>query len=302
MELTIAVTVAVVFTLLFVGLFGFILGWADRAFFVSIDPREEVVKGALPGANCGGCGYIGCGDYADAIVNKGAAIDLCPVGGTACAKKLGSIMGQEFLESWPLRPVVHCAARTTARLGKMKYEGTPSCHGRNLVGGVQSCVYGCLGGGDCERSCKYDAIHIVDGLATINYEKCVGCSACAKICPRRIITMVPFKAERILTISCSNQDFGQDVSAVCKVGCIGCKACTKQANIFSMKGNLATIDYTDYDPAQDVKTAIQKCPRKVMVTVGKPSPDDLKKTANENMSDIIRPKFETTVDKTEWRG
>ncbi|HAU38841.1 MAG TPA: electron transporter RnfB, partial [Phycisphaerales bacterium] len=52
-----------------------------------------------------------------------------------------------------------------------------------------------------------------------------GCGACAKVCPRNIITMVPFKADRMYVVACCNQDFGKDVKAVCNVGCIGCKAC-----------------------------------------------------------------------------
>lgn len=296
------IILATVFGLLLIGFLGFILGWADRAFAVPVDPKEEAIKAALPGANCGACGFVGCSDYAEAVAKKGKPVDLCTVGGPACAKKVGAIMGQDVKDSWPRRPVVHCSAHTDDKLGRMSYLGVKTCHGMNLVGGVQGCVYGCLAGGDCEHSCKYDAIHVVNGLATVDYEKCVGCSACAKVCPRRIISMIPFKAERILTISCSNQDFGPDVSAVCKVGCIGCKACSKQANIFTMKGNLATIDYTGYDPAQDVKAAIQKCPRKVMVTVGKPSAQDLAGVEGEKLPEVVKPNFATTVDKTEWRG
>ena len=38
-----------------------ILGFAAKKFAVEVDPREEEIAGNLPGANCGACGYAGCG-------------------------------------------------------------------------------------------------------------------------------------------------------------------------------------------------------------------------------------------------
>ncbi|MEZ4565673.1 MAG: (Fe-S)-binding protein [Desulfobacterales bacterium] len=45
--------------------FSYILGWANTAFHVEMDPRVDAVMDSLPGANCGGCGFIGCGEYAE---------------------------------------------------------------------------------------------------------------------------------------------------------------------------------------------------------------------------------------------
>ena len=45
-----------------------ILAVAARVFYVEIDPRITAVEDALPGANCGGCGYTGCAACAEAIV------------------------------------------------------------------------------------------------------------------------------------------------------------------------------------------------------------------------------------------
>ena len=47
--------------------FSYVLGWANTAFHVEVDPRINDIMDALPGANCGGCGFIGCGEYAEAI-------------------------------------------------------------------------------------------------------------------------------------------------------------------------------------------------------------------------------------------
>ena len=39
----------------------------------------------------------------------------------------------------------------------------------------------------CERTCKFDAIHVVDNVAVIDYTKCKNCTMCAKACPRNAI-------------------------------------------------------------------------------------------------------------------
>ena len=74
-------------TMLVMGLvLSFVLGWANRAFHVEVDPRVDAVIDALPGANCGGCGYVGCGEYAEAVVLDDEAVNLCTVGGKAVRK------------------------------------------------------------------------------------------------------------------------------------------------------------------------------------------------------------------------
>ncbi len=285
-------------------LFSYILGWANRAFHVEMDPRVDAVMEALPGANCGGCGFVGCGAYADAVVNQGAAVNRCPVGGAACAAAVAEIMGVEVAETYPYRPIVHCGATYEDRLLRSPYHGEKRCATANLVTGIQGCIYGCLGFGDCTRACNYDAIHVINGLATVDYEKCVGCGACAKACPRNIISINPFKAEQMLAVTCSNKDAGKDVMRVCKVGCVGCGACERNCSLFTVKNNLSTIDYEAYDPdaLENVLKACGKCPRNRLVFVGKPTEHDLAAVSAEELPDVVVPEFKTTVDDTEWRG
>lgn len=285
----------------------FVLGWANKAFYVEVDERIEAIIDALPGANCGGCGFVGCGDYAEAVVLQGSPVNKCPVGGESCAQEMAQIMGVELGASLPFRPIVHCGAYTEDKLGRHAYLGEMRCATANLVSGVQGCTYGCLGFGDCTRACDYDAIHIIDGLATVDYVKCIGCGACARDCPRNIITITPFKAERMLAVTCSNKDTGKEVKAVCDVGCLGCKACTRVSEVFSVDGGLATIDYDKYDPADktctlDLLKACEKCKRHRLVFVGKPSSDDLAAAEKLEGPDVVTPDFKTTVDDTEWRG
>lgn len=279
-----------------------VLGWANRTFYVPVDPRVEAAAAAMPGANCGNCGYVGCGDYAEAV-GKGADVTLCTVGGPSVAATLAGIMGVEVGETAPRRPVVHCAADYSMRLGRQEYRGEPTCASANLVAGVQGCVYGCLGLGDCVVACDYNAIEMVNGLAVVDYVACIGCSACAAACPRNLITMVPFKTDQVLVVKCSNRDFGKEVSGVCTVGCIGCRSCTKQmGEVFTFDRNLPAIDYDVYDDGLDFSKVLDKCPMASLVRVGKPTPKHLEAVADEHLPEQVEADFKTTVDEAEWRG
>lgn len=283
--------------------FAFLLGWAAKVFHVETDPRFDHVFDTLPGANCGGCGYIGCSDYAEAVV-EGEKVNKCTVGGESCTAALAEIMGVKTEKTLANRPIVHCGAKKNDRLGHNTYLGHMSCSAANLVTDVQGCTYGCLGFGDCESSCDFDAIHVLDGLATVDYEKCVGCGACAKACPRNIITITPFKARRILAVTCSNQDAGKDVVKVCRVGCVGCGSCARASSLFTLENNLSTINYDEYEAecSIEVLEACEKCPRKRIEFVGLTPKEDVEATEDEAVPEVIEPDFKTTVDDTEWRG
>ena len=279
-----------------------VLGMANKAFHVPVDVRIERVSEALPGANCGGCDYVGCSEYAEAVVSKGEEVNKCPVGGAGLATQIGTIMGVDVKESWPVRPIVHCAATSEQRLQRAPYDGEQTCQAANLVSGIQGCVYGCLGLGDCVTACDYDAIHVKDGVAVIDYLECIGCGACVKACPRNIISQVPFKADRILAVQCANQDFAKEVTAVCTVGCTGCKTCTRaNPTLVSMDGNLPVFDYSKYDPKESLQIIQDKCRRESMVWIGKPTEKDLAEAIGE-LPARQEAEFKTTVDRTEWRG
>jgi Na+-translocating ferredoxin:NAD+ oxidoreductase subunit B len=281
-----------------------VLGWAKQAFHVETDPRVDRVNELLPGANCGGCGYVGCLEYAEAVVAGKAAANLCPVGGTSCAQEIAAALGLELEERFPYRPVVHCGATTGDRLKQTAYRGEHTCRAGNIVAGIQGCAYGCIGFGDCVVSCDYDAIHIVDGLSKVDYAKCIGCGACARVCPRNIIHMIPFKSKHMMVVACSNRDPGKAVKEVCKVGCIGCKGCTKRSGIFDVKDNLATVDYDQYDPDEmdAAELIIDKCPMKGIVFVGIPTAKDVEQVKDEHAPALVEAEFKTTVDDTEWQG
>ena len=255
-----------------------VLGWSNRAFHVDVDPKVQAIEDALPGANCGGCGYVGCAEYAVAVARGEAPPDLCAPGGPGCAARLAELMGLELDASFPKRAVVHCRAETDDKLLCHPYHGEPTCRAASLVVGIQGCTYGCLGLGDCREACNYGAIEIVNGLARIHVDKCVGCGACVKACPRNIIEMIPFKADEMLVLGCANQDGAKEVKAVCKVGCIGCTACARvNKDLLDMDGKLPVFNYDNYDPEtsqEDLDAICEKCNKQhCFVTVRRSAAD-----------------------------
>ncbi len=304
MTLTVVILAGCIMLLLAVGM-AFVLGWANEAFHVEVDPKVEAVDEALPGANCGGCGYVGCAEYAEAVALEDEDVTKCTVGGASCAQMLAEIMGVEVEETWPYRAVVHCSAESHQRLQQTEYYGEQTCAAANVVAGVQGCTYGCLGLGDCVRSCEYDAIHVINGLARVDYDKCTGCGACIHACPRNIISRVPFMAERMLVVACSNKDSGAEVRKVCQTGCIGCKACSRVNELIDIVDNVAEINYDQYDAKETTEAneaALAKCPMEALVYVGKPTEDDKAAVADEEVPERIEADFKTTVDDTEWWG
>jgi RnfABCDGE-type electron transport complex B subunit len=301
---TVTILLAACTLLVLAVIMSIVLGLANKAFHVPVDLRIEKIGVALPGANCGACDYVGCGDYAEAVVTNGEKVDKCPVGGAAVTEQVAAIMGVDAGETFPVRPVVHCAAKSSERLKQIPYRGEQTCNAANLVSGIQGCVYGCLGLADCVRSCDYDAIHIVEGVAVIDYVKCIGCGACVKACPRNVISQVPFKADRILAVQCGNKDFGKEVMEVCTVGCTGCKSCSRALpELISIVDNLPVFDYTKYDPKVSLQVVQDKCKRASMVWLGKPTPKELEAAKDQPpMPERQESEFKTTVDQTEWRG
>ena len=135
-------------------------------------------------------------------------------------------------------------------------------------GGPLSCDYGCLGMGSCEKACPFDAIHVIDGVAKVDVDKCKACNQCVDICPRHIIALEPYKTKKHVSIPCSSKDKGPAVTKVCTNGCIGCSLCAKSCpkEAITMVDNLAHIDY---DKCIGCGICAQKCPRKLITVDGK---------------------------------
>ncbi len=255
--------------------FALVLLIASVKLKVEVDPKVEEIHHALPNLDCGACGFAGCGQYAKAVLEDAELLGKCAPGGPDISSKIADILNLQVSDSGPLKkPMVHCRAHTQDKTMYAKYQGIQSCTAANALANVQSCDFGCLGFGDCTRACKFDALDIIDDLATVNYDKCTGCTACSKACPKHLIEMVPFRHENMMTVACSSKETGKSTRAICKVGCIGCGLCAKQSDLFKVEDNLARCDYVKYETTEKEETAMNKCPTKVIVYRGKTAPQD----------------------------
>ena len=141
-------------------LFGALLAFASKKFSVETDPRIEAIRDALPGANCGACGYPGCDGFAAAVAAGEAPVDGCTVGGAAVANNVGIIMGIE------VDAKERQAARVLCQGDCENAKKNTSIEGYRIVLQLpcwlmgQECRYGCLGLGTCVRACPFDAIYI----------------------------------------------------------------------------------------------------------------------------------------------
>jgi len=212
---------------------------------VEEDERLPAIRNCLPGANCGACGFSGCDGYASALLEPGTRTNLCVPGGDAVSKQISEVLGVEAADVEEQVAVIGCNGNCEKTSPACEYHGIPSCTAAKVYyGGGGSCVFGCLGLGDCAKVCPNNAIGFDKGIAVVDYEQCVGCGLCAKACPQQIIRIVP-AASRIAVL-CSSKDKGAVTKKACSVGCIGCKKCEKTCKFgaITVSDNVATIDYS----------------------------------------------------------
>ena len=251
-----------------------ILYFVAQKFKVFEDPKIDEVADKLPGANCGGCGFAGCRNFAEAIVKAGNMDKLnCPVGGNALIKEISPILGIEAIEREAQIAVVRCNGSKIKAPKKVEYDGAATCtFSHNLFAGESGCPFGCLGLGDCVVSCKFDAIYIDDntGLPVVSNEKCVACGACVKACPRTIIELRnKGKKDRRIFVSCINQEKGAPAKKNCDVACIGCGKCVKACDYEAiiLKNNLA---YIDYEKCKLCRKCVEECPTGAIIELNFP--------------------------------
>lgn len=223
-------------------LFGVGLAIANKKLGIEKDPREVAVRNALPGANCGGCGFAGCDAFAAAVLSGNAKVNGCPVGGVSCSEQIAGIMGVDAGGSKRWVSTVVCRGATGRCKEKYVYKGIEDCRAAALAAdGYKACRFACLGLGTCAKSCEYDAIHMENELAVIDKDKCVGCQKCVAVCPKSVLQMMP--DDRPIQLRCRANARGRMVKDLCDAGCIACTRCAKACKFgaIEMKDNLPVI-------------------------------------------------------------
>ena len=167
------------------------LAVAAKMFYVFVDPKIEAVAEALPGANCGGCGFAGCGANAEAIVKGKSSASSCVAGGEDVAPSIAAILGIAVGAREPDVARPGCTYGFQDADLKFLYDGVRDCRAAVLLsGGSKVCPIGCVGLGTCARACPFDALSMgPDNLPVVNLAKCTGCGTCERICPKNIITL-----------------------------------------------------------------------------------------------------------------
>lgn len=241
---------------------GILLTVAAKVFYVKVDERIEKIGSSLPQANCGACGYAGCSDYADAIVNNGAPTNLCRPGGAEAASAIAEILGTAAADVIPMTAIVHCNGDCNATKLQFDFDGIQSCKAvKRFYGGNGMCKYGCIGLGDCVAVCEHDAIKIVNGVAKVIPALCGACGQCAAICPNQLISIKPKSSN--IDVLCSSAANGKATKLACSNGCIGCKICEKKCpnEAIRVENFHAKIDYEKCTNCGVCKTS---CPVKVI--------------------------------------
>jgi len=263
----------------------------SKRFAVYEDPRIAQVNELLPGANCGGCGFAGCGGMADALVkgaDKGSLEGLnCPVGGADVMGRVADLLGMAIANGDPKVAVVRCGGSCELRPRIAEYGGLRTCAAMNACSaGETGCGYGCLGCGDCVKACQFGALRInpETGLAEVDEEKCTACGACVKACPRHIIELRKKgpKGRRVF-VSCVNKDKGAIAMKACKAACIGCGKCVRECQFEAITLG-QNVSYIDFTKCRLCKKCVAVCPTKAIHAVNFPAPKPQPESPDSNVN------------------
>ena len=244
---------------------GLALAIASRKWHVEEDPRIDGVDALLPHANCGACGFPGCRAFAEAAVQGKVAPSGCTVNNKEGTAAIAAYLGVDAGAKEKRVARLACAGGKHVARMRAAYDGMSSCRAAVAAGGGgKACAWGCLGLGDCDRSCKFDAIHMNEfGLPVVDEDKCVACNDCVVACPLNLFSLQPVKHQ--LWVACKSLAAGDEALADCEVACTGCARCAADAppGLISIVNNLAVIDYKKNHLAS--RLPIERCPTGAIV-------------------------------------
>lgn len=257
------ITIASISAALITLILAIILIFSSKIFKVETDERVAELTGILPGANCGGCGFPGCAQFAKALVDEKAPLDGCSVGGADTASKVANYLGKVAPpQKERTRAYIFCHGHEGIAKTNKVYNGAETCVSAVMSGGNRDCTYGCVGFYDCMKVCEFGAIVKSEtGIPIIVEDKCVSCNACVKACPQKLIEIHPVSQK--YHVYCKSKDKGPIAKKSCDRACIGCSICVKATKEGGMKidNYLAIVNYEDYCLTDE---SIAKCPTKAI--------------------------------------
>ena len=231
---------------------------ASRRLHVDEDPRLDVVEDMLPHANCGACGLPGCRPFAEALLAGEVLPSRCTVGDAASHARIADFLGVDVGEEQKRVARLACAGGSNVARFRARYEGISSCRAASLVaGGGKACFWGCLGHGDCEVACDFDAIRLDEhDLPQVDESACTACGDCVEVCPKDLFSIRP--ANQRLWVACRSLAAGDELLEDCRVACTACGRCAMDGpGLVEMRDNLPVIDYTRNHAT---RAPIERCP------------------------------------------
>ncbi len=239
--------------------FAALIALVQRRFYVWVDPRIEAVIGMLPGSNCGACGFPGCAGFAENLVTGKTKPAGCTVMSADEALDVAAYLDTEVGEAERRVARLLCGGGCTAAPQRAEYRGLSTCVAAAAVAaGGKSCAWGCLGLGDCEVACDFDAIVMnAECLPVVIPELCTACGDCVEACPKDLFVLMP-EAHRLI-VQCRSPLEGAQVEAQCTAACNACGKCALDApGLIRMENGLAVIDYAQW--ALATPAAAARCP------------------------------------------
>ena len=237
-----------------------LLAVANRRLFVYEDPRIDAVDDMLPHSNCGACGTPGCRPFAELLITGEVSPGQCTVNSKEMTEAIADFLGVDVGNVEKQVARLACAGGSHVAHTRARYEGLKTCRAAALVsGGGKGCSWACLGLGDCETVCDFDALHLdPHGLPVVDAEKCIACGDCVEICPKKLFSLHPISHR--LWVACKSLDNADEAEAECEVTCNACGRCAADApeGLITIQNNLAVIDYSKNALAS--KIAIERCP------------------------------------------
>jgi RnfABCDGE-type electron transport complex B subunit len=239
---------------------------ANKKLYVYEDPRIDVVEEMLPHANCGACGFPGCRPFAEALTTGQALPGKCTVSSDGDRAEIANFLGVALGAEEKVVARLACAGGSNVARNHARYHGEQTCRAAaRVAGGGKGCFWGCLGLGDCDRACDFEAIQMnVHNLPVVDESKCTACGDCVEVCPKDLFSL--HKVSHRLWVACSSQEAGDEVLEDCEVACTTCGRCEMDAprGLITMRKNLPVVDYSR--PHQ-TRSPIERCPTGAIVWI-----------------------------------